>query len=875
MPDTDPLVADAKLITKSEDDSISRYPLPSTQGADTTPAYTDQSEQESSAAEQSSHAHGSGATVLSHQNSPHPGITHTEELQLAAQLSQDLAQGVTALLDANGSEEQGHDLNAAARNHAQRKDIASHEQRPDPQPREQNAHPAQLEHPATHHEKLPLLPQEQGQRRQDRHVPRQQQRQQVVHPHSHSQYLPNEQMHQQAQLQVFLPSSHQHQQPHQTVPSHPHPPPLQPHGALDQLAQHFVSHPHTAQDDTPPRKRSKVSRACDECRRKKIRCDASSETADGSCSNCRRSAIRCLFSRIPQKRGPSKGYIKELADRIHSIEGKLANEGGNLDSLSELLGGGNRHESLDIFGSSSHADEPNRKRPFGSITGGGLDEPAPSHQAAWVSEPRPAQPHQTPPNGDSAPYSANGLAPHPLPKSLDAPFPAAAAVAAITIEPDHPVPTRQLSGDAFDVYLNVVHQCFPLLASDKARINALLAPCPVTLQDAFIEVLHSTMQSFISAPGLYTNGDIGSATRLVAEWESDSSPRNELTNLVHLQTLVLITIATDNFGPSSLRGEHGGPSKASVLGRAVGLAYSMRLHLAGLEEADANRDSDQNMAARTWWVLVMLDRWNAISTASPSFIPNDSAVLLPSLSTLLGENVYHLIRLSNILGHFAPVSLAPPRALSLDTGARPILNTFFNLAIELFREILPADIKPATHPLLHLVYWHCRLLSYLFQSNSRSMDVLWACRESVSLLLANAQLLSPLNHHFSCLVTLSLLELVRVERTHEAASSLLKDLLQPNFAASTWDGVVRECIAGQNRPAFAHSSLNLNQLADLATGSEVDPDSTEHANGAGEPPRSAQDYVDLGFDPSSILRGGYLNMIVGADPVSGGERHAT
>lgn len=58
------------------------------------------------------------------------------------------------------------------------------------------------------------------------------------------------------------------------------------------------------------RKRSKVSRACDECRRKKIRCDASEESGEGvQCSNCKRVGSDCQFSRVPMKRGPSKGYV--------------------------------------------------------------------------------------------------------------------------------------------------------------------------------------------------------------------------------------------------------------------------------------------------------------------------------------------------------------------------------------------------------------------------------------------------------------------------------------------------------------------------------------------------------------------------------------
>lgn len=59
--------------------------------------------------------------------------------------------------------------------------------------------------------------------------------------------------------------------------------------------------------EIPPRKRSKVSRACDECRRKKVKCDAQSDSGDVPCTNCKRAGLTCLFSRIPQKRGPSKG----------------------------------------------------------------------------------------------------------------------------------------------------------------------------------------------------------------------------------------------------------------------------------------------------------------------------------------------------------------------------------------------------------------------------------------------------------------------------------------------------------------------------------------------------------------------------------------
>lgn len=107
--------------------------------------------------------------------------------------------------------------------------------------------------------------------------------------------------------------------------SHPHSDPSGQHHAsayvqeaptTDTMVQHQMPVPigpsvppqYSMGDGIPPRKRSKVSRACDECRRKKIKCDAQSDTGESPCSSCARSSTPCLFSRVPQKRGPSKGF---------------------------------------------------------------------------------------------------------------------------------------------------------------------------------------------------------------------------------------------------------------------------------------------------------------------------------------------------------------------------------------------------------------------------------------------------------------------------------------------------------------------------------------------------------------------------------------
>lgn len=614
-----------------------------------------------------------------------PVITSAEELRIAAQLSQEFSQELSHSIAPILDEPNHHPI--PNDEPGLQNGVAQHESQNSPLKLEQHSQQQQEQHhnhDPEHGEQLDVQLTHALSNQNDQHLPPVEQPalthessadhteeslQQSHEQSSQSPFLSNEQQSLEQQPQ-YLPDQQQQQQHHdqqihqQVVPDPKLPQPLsaqqpqplqqqrpllQPHGVLDQLAQQYAVHAHqTTQDNIPPRKRSKVSRACDECRRKKVKCDAASETGEEPCSNCRRSSIRCLFSRIPQKRGPSKGYIKELADRIHHIEGKLASE-GSIDPLTELFGGG-RRESSDIFSPSGDPDDGSRKRPFSSISGADLGTPHPSRQGTLNSEPRPIQPYQNPANGPKgSSYSANGLAPQPLARSdADTPSRTAASMDEIPIDLNQPAAVKELINDAFGVYLSVVHPCFPFLAGAKERVEAQLSLCPSLLQDAFIEAFYGTMQSCVSAPGLYTTGDISSTTRIVAEWESDpSSPRNRLTNLVHLQTLILMAIATDNYGPPSLKGEHGGPSKASILGRAVGLAYTMRLHMASLNASphvNRDSDSDESIAIRTWWTLVMLDRWNALSTASPLLIPNDSVVILPGLVSVLGENVYHLTR---------------------------------------------------------------------------------------------------------------------------------------------------------------------------------------------------------------------------------------
>lgn len=296
-----------------------------------------------------------------------PGEDQIQQLQLAAQMSQ----AISGVVGTSNPEEDDFD--------SQEPNLQSLQQLQDTP----DAHMQGQEHV------LPELPESiQPSIQQDL-----QQSLQHVMPHPEAQQEPQLSQHGQH------PSHAHHAQymDHQQQPPHLGPP--VPMG-LGQ-AQYGVG-------DVPPRKRSKVSRACDECRRKKVKCDAASETGEEACSNCRRSNVRCLFSRVPQKRGPSKGYIKELADRIHSIEGKLGGQAA-ADALAGELAALPRRDLADSYAAAAASAqvEESRKRPYAHISSENFSTPSPLRQSGPPSEPRPAFSQQ-------ASYSANNLGLKPL-----------------------------------------------------------------------------------------------------------------------------------------------------------------------------------------------------------------------------------------------------------------------------------------------------------------------------------------------------------------------------------------------------------------------------------------------------------------------------
>ena len=84
-------------------------------------------------------------------------------------------------------------------------------------------------------------------------------------------------------------------------------------------------------------------------------------------------------------------YIKELADRINQIEGKLGH-----NSVDAALENASRRSPAEGFPSPMAVDD-GRKRPFSSISGDGFPTPPPlPRTTAWPGEHRPIRPYVSP-----------------------------------------------------------------------------------------------------------------------------------------------------------------------------------------------------------------------------------------------------------------------------------------------------------------------------------------------------------------------------------------------------------------------------------------------------------------------------------------------
>jgi len=375
-----------------------------------------------------------------------------------------------------------------------------------------------------------------------------------------------------------------------------------------------------------------------------------------------------------------------------------------------------------------------------------------------------------------------------------------------------------------------------VLASSKARVQSLLWQLPSGLQNAFYNAFFSMIKHFLPDSDSQLDGDPAITWRLLTEWEAEGKPRSSVTDTVRLQTLVMAAISVDFHGATSTKVQISGPSKTEILGRAVGLGYSMNLYRRQIDpdpSSELDPNSDDNVALRAWWVLVMLDRWNALGMAKPPLVADQLAMAQPGLKHIAGDVVYALIRMSYILALVMPITVDPIIDPLSQQGVH--LSRMATGITHLMNWVFPTE---HTNIVLDLTYWHIRLMSELSSPDlpQRPGNILQATKFSVGLLVANHGLLTPVTHHFMTLAALGVIELQRFADTRDEADRLTKEVLESSIAASPWNVAVRDRLSEYQARLGAAGQVtttatdrNLQQLADLATA----------VDGSGAPPTTA------------------------------------
>ncbi|KAI9712782.1 MAG: Glucose-responsive transcription factor [Bogoriella megaspora] len=423
-------------------------------------------------------------------------------------------------------------------------------------------------------------------------------------------------LHQQLQQEHRHFSAHDEQQLAMQLQEHSQP---SHYGEQQQSPQQSAAEAHAERQ-----RRSKTTRACDECRRKKIRCDASNESGEHPCSNCNRTGAMCQFSRLPMKRGPSKGYIKELADRLLFLE-EQTRPPRSTTSLHHNIPDDSIDQNLtDLQNYNPETIQPNSRKRTHSVSEGTQDS---------VNQ------FSTPSNGFPNWLGEQEIAPD-----------MGEDVAA-----------------AFQAYHDNIHPTLPFLPVSKKSLSMRLGRCPPKLRDAFLIALDSASRPHHADIPL----NIQQSTQLLHEiGDPTGFPRP--IRLIHLGTLILLVISTDIRGPGdAVQIAH---ITSETLSKAIELALGLKLHhLQGRDlSSTTDIDSDDRLARRMWWTLFILDRFLAAGNDRTPLISDSNAHLQPNDEALLGPITFSLAQLSFVIGHAietAQFYAASPINSSLDRAS--------------------------------------------------------------------------------------------------------------------------------------------------------------------------------------------------------------
>ena len=227
-----------------------------------------------------------------------------------------------------------------------------------------------------------------------------------------------------------------------------------------------------------------------------------------------------------------------------------------------------------------------------------------------------------------------------------------------------------------------------------------------------------------------------------------------------------------------------------------------------------------------------------------------------------------------ILGHAAMVFSTATDITAPAPISTPVIGLVLNGELERLRESLPDSLTPTASPVFHLSFWHTRLLIKRTSLDVEPKELLDLCKEIVTLLSINSTLVSPLNHHFTSLVVVTLLDLLDVDGLRDYADHILKEILESRIAFSSWDAAIHEMIHKKQHPTSSEAATaasqhalsatqGLQHLADLATATD-----NSRTEVLGEPrsdkgtTSTATQSQEKALDPTALRSLGYRNILI-------------
>ncbi|KKA25793.1 C6 finger domain protein [Rasamsonia emersonii CBS 393.64] len=637
-------------------------------------------------------------------------------------------------------------------------------------------------------------------------------------------------------------------------------------------------------DQSARRKRSKVSRACDECRRKKVRCDATSESGVETCSNCRRLGVACQFSRVPMKRGPSKGYIKELAERLNTLESQMQPSMAHHEMQYQPMNDVSSPRGYHDFSPPMDGSLLGRKRTYSmseGLHGSAFPQPtfAPRVQQASVGETATTNPESynlfnmnLPTNKISHPFWTASQQEQGEATGENA-EPEVGAVSQPAREDTVPV---QVDEGALNAYYQKIHPIIPILPNSKDRFLEILHQCSRSLQEVFLHSFYAvTHTNFGRVESSFQNvSSMNDAQDLLyAHLREASALRSTAVNFIWLQTLQLMVMDCDARGPDNLRGKNGLP-KSFLTESLARLAYDIAHHFGQVKNRNLDPhevDSDANLARRGWVVSSILCRWHNAGMGERDTMGGVwHEIGVPSDLKLLGLAPTQLAAYSTILPPVMELILTEEEYANpgIKRLFKAVLISQLNRALDVERAHTESDEANVPEGYLQAlgpqVYWTLNLLMSRHLYVFTPYEVLHSAEAVVKEMHKDVsnRLSSPIDMHSLVLATLTLLEgsqlplfssfcwevLAKVEEILDRREKATAEAgeFENLFATPAWDSCLRSWIADKrphdqtgasqistanaNADANANANTNVNTNTNTNTNANANTNTNANAN---------------------------------------------